>query len=466
MTFGLTLASNLKIRQFRYFFVHSSIVRRSRYFYFDCHPATQLPRIRSMSNPPSEHSSVASSAGSLSGFPEEDLRAPGGKSNCGYYPARLGQPLDAGRYIIVRKLGWGQYSSVWLARDRGEDRFVALKILTCEATQALSPGESQRSDEERMLTKIASADPSHPGLRHTLAYYESFQFIGPHGLHRCLVTEVLGYGVDYIRKQREDGDRRVGPVTVKRVVKQVLQALHYLHDVCGIVHSDLKHDNILFRPLDLERVVSHELTEVPSATYDCGTEATPTVIPVTSQGLPLSLDSTVKQRDLVAVLADFGHSHWQDRHFQDIIQPDALRAPEVILGHPWGPPADIWNLGCLVTELLIGSWLFEPNSETLWTYEEDHLARMTEALEARFEISMLDKCTHRDKFFKPDGSFAHFTQHEEPTWTLKKLLESFGELDGDDEIRAAELFIRRCLQLEPEKRAKAAELIDDPWLAS
>ena len=34
----------------------------------------------------------------------------------------------------------------------------------------------------------------------------------------------------------------------------------------------------------------------------------------------------------------------------DIIQPYALRAPEVILGNGWSTSADIWNLGCLVGE--------------------------------------------------------------------------------------------------------------------
>jgi hypothetical protein len=39
-----------------------------------------------------------------------------------------------------------------------------------------------------------------------------------------------------------------------------------------------------------------------------------------------------------------------DGHHADIIQPYALRAPEVILGNGWHTSADIWNLGCLVSK--------------------------------------------------------------------------------------------------------------------
>lgn len=126
-----------------------------------------------------------------------------------------------------RKLTTGSHS---------DDRFVALKILTVEATGVLS-GPKQRSDEQLMLEKIASAQPGHRGFRHTLAYYDSFDFTGPHGPHRCLVTEVLGYSLDYVRKLRDNDDRRVATSTIKRVVKQVLCGLEYLHDVCGIVHA-------------------------------------------------------------------------------------------------------------------------------------------------------------------------------------------------------------------------------------
>lgn len=114
-------------------------------------------------------------------------------------------------------------------------------------------------------------------------------------------------------------------------------------------------------------------------------------------------------------------AHWRHRHFQELIQPRGLRAPEVILGYHWDTPADIWNVGCLVgpgmlhcrylilslsqvTELLVGFWLFEANVEDQWGIEEDHLARMTEALNTSFDVNFLRKCEHRDRFFKANGT--------------------------------------------------------------
>lgn len=35
----------------------------------------------------------------------------------GFHPIRLGDTLQDGRYKIYHKLGWGGFSTVWLARD-------------------------------------------------------------------------------------------------------------------------------------------------------------------------------------------------------------------------------------------------------------------------------------------------------------------------------------------------------------
>ncbi|CAN7024460.1 unnamed protein product [Brassica rapa subsp. trilocularis] len=35
----------------------------------------------------------------------------------GYHAVRIGDQFSGGRYIAQRKLGWGQFSTVWLAYD-------------------------------------------------------------------------------------------------------------------------------------------------------------------------------------------------------------------------------------------------------------------------------------------------------------------------------------------------------------
>ena len=50
-------------------------------------------------------------------WPEESLTSTANEGG-GFYPARLGETFDDGRFVTTRKLGWGGFSSVWLARDR------------------------------------------------------------------------------------------------------------------------------------------------------------------------------------------------------------------------------------------------------------------------------------------------------------------------------------------------------------
>jgi serine/threonine-protein kinase SRPK3 len=60
-----------------------------------------------------------------------------------------------------------------------------------------------------------------------------------------MVFEVLGQNLlSLIRRY----DHRGTPIhIVKRIIKHILMGLEYLHDVCGIIHTDIKPENILLQ---------------------------------------------------------------------------------------------------------------------------------------------------------------------------------------------------------------------------
>ena len=45
----------------------------------------------------------------------------------GYHAVHVGE-IFLNRYIIIQKLGWGNFSTVWLSRDVKYNTYVALKI--------------------------------------------------------------------------------------------------------------------------------------------------------------------------------------------------------------------------------------------------------------------------------------------------------------------------------------------------
>ena len=48
---------------------------------------------------------------------------------------RVGERYKDGRYVVLRKLGWGHFSTVWLVRDAVAGREAALKVRTSLAVQ-------------------------------------------------------------------------------------------------------------------------------------------------------------------------------------------------------------------------------------------------------------------------------------------------------------------------------------------
>merc|ERR1711964_450140 len=60
---------------------------------------------------------------------------------------------------------------------------------------------------------------------------------------------------------------------------------------------------------------------------------------------------------------DFGLSCHENQRIYTYIQSRIYRAPEIMLGIPYTPKIDMWSLGCMLAELVLGSALFAGENE-------------------------------------------------------------------------------------------------------
>ena len=94
----------------------------------------------------------------------------------------------------------------------------------------------------------------------------------------------------------------------------------------------------------------------------------------------------------------------------DTFSAPSLRATEIIIRSDFGPKIDIWAVGCLTFELLVGRWLFNPeDGGDDWRLEDDHLAKMLELTGEQFSKSVLDRAHLRKEYFNDEGSFVLFS---------------------------------------------------------
>jgi len=129
-----------------------------------------------------------------------------------------------------------------------------MKILTGDLSIEKGAG-----DELGILKTLRDGNPQSLGYRLICQLDESFVHKGPNGDHICLVMEPLGLSLHDMYRGFPDA---MLLTLVKRIATHVLQALRYIHEECGIIHTgrtshqififpnfkallDIKGDNIL-----------------------------------------------------------------------------------------------------------------------------------------------------------------------------------------------------------------------------
>ncbi|XP_043107282.1 SRSF protein kinase 1b isoform X6 [Puntigrus tetrazona] len=171
------------------------------------------------------------------GSDDEEQEDPNDYCKGGYHHVKIGD-LFNGRYHIIRKLGWGHFSTVWFAWDIQGKRFVAMKVV-----KSAEHYTETALDEIKLLRAVRNTDQNDPSREKVVQLLDDFKISGVNGTHVCMVFEVLGHHLlKWIIKSNYQG---LPLPCVKSIIRQVLQGLDYLHTKCKIIHTDIKPENIL-----------------------------------------------------------------------------------------------------------------------------------------------------------------------------------------------------------------------------
>ena len=150
--------------------------------------------------------------------------------NGGFHPIHLGEALKGGRYCILHKLGFGGFSTIWLARDTIENTLVSLKVLTAEA--------SRQQKELRLLRHLDEYVQDNPWRGSIIATLDDFTIDGPNGTHLCYVSQPGGPSLSAISDSPGEiaGTRRLRAPLARNLAQQLAKAVSFIHGV-GIVHG-------------------------------------------------------------------------------------------------------------------------------------------------------------------------------------------------------------------------------------
>ncbi len=206
-------------------------------------------------------------------------------------------------YRIERILGQGGMATVYLGVQEKLEREVAIKILEPEMFKDIQY-------LQRFLNEARTASQlNHPNIItiHDVGQVDNHCFIVMERLHESLVERV-----------KFKPDCRLTPLEAFKVIRQVAGALDFAHHE-GVIHRDIKPDNILFR------------------------------------------------KDGTPVLADFGIARALDSNARltttgMIIGTPHYMSPEQCKGEPIDGLSDIYSLGIVLYEILTGDVPYRADS--------------------------------------------------------------------------------------------------------
>ncbi|KAG6012688.1 hypothetical protein E4U54_007358 [Claviceps lovelessii] len=414
----------------------------------------------------------------------------------GYHPIMIGDLLNR-RYRIIDKLGYGGYSTIWLAHDNSQNHYVAVKVGTSSS--------SRLGRESRILQELSRLSPKQhisPSLKSPTTADETdliprvldeFEIQGPNGTHPCFTMEPMQINI------REASFTCLFPIQVARALSAKLALAASSVHSRGYVHGDLHLGNVLIRlPFTLNHLSIDQFREeygepdTEPVTRRDGKPLTPHVPSKAVSCFSLdgreALDFEVKDACRL-LLSDFGESYAPARETRlgnDCRTLPEMRAPESFFepNAPLSYPSDIWTLALTIWKILgMQSMFYEWNTEhtlveqqldvlgsdyfpsawrKLWErpqIDEDHDNR-------RFQIPRQPTRPHKSPLPPLEENFEQCVQkwrREQEEKCGKWKQKPCGVFD-EDEKRAILDLIRGMMRFRPEERLTIDEVLQSEWM--
>ncbi|KAK6204909.1 kinase-like domain-containing protein [Scheffersomyces amazonensis] len=340
----------------------------------------------------------------------------------GHYIIKL-QENFAKRYTIIRLLGQGTFGKVVQCFDKINREHVAIKII-----RNIQKYRDAAKIELRILSTLKKFD--NKNLNHCIHLRECFDFRG----HICIVTDLLKISLyDFL----ESNNFIAFPGShIQAISKQLIRSVSFLHDL-NLIHTDLKPENILLHDDSFIKKNLYSSTIVASYLKLSSSS---------SQSRKSPKYSKILKNPLIQII-DFGSAIFNDEYHSSIVSTRHYRAPEIVLGVGWSFPCDVWSIGCILVELIIGEPLFKTHDNL------EHLAMIEKICGYRVDKSIVKVSKQKqnecgleyftDEYIRPRPNIFNYNQSHQRKRTTstsssslpsrKRLSQIYTVVDDDDE---------------------------------